>query len=141
MVFVIRVSIFAIIHLIKFDQSRLLGVPDSILPIASAMGYPKVVIKSSNCINRFELSFIFHDYNFITADKQLTIHHYFIACPTYQVARQTLFYSLQTLLGIDTANHVNLLNTILEGHNIHPRHFAELLSHASDFLSDTGRFR
>ena len=63
MVFVIQVSIFTIIHLIKFDQSRLLGVPDSILPIASAMGYPKVLIKSSIYINRFGLSFIFYDYN------------------------------------------------------------------------------
>ena len=62
-VFVIGVSIIIIIHLIEFDQSRLLGVPDSILPIASAMGYPKVVIKRSDCINRFGLSFIFHDYN------------------------------------------------------------------------------
>ena len=65
----------------------------------------------------------------------------FLNITTYQGARQTLFTKLQTIFGIDTTNHSNLLHTILEGHHVHPRHHAELLSLVSDFLSDTGRFR
>ena len=89
-----------------------------------------------------------HNYHFInspictTCDEgSETSFHYFITCPTYLIARQTLFHSLQTTLGIDTTNHHNLLQTILEGHHIHPRHFVDLLSLVSDYLTDTGRFR
>ena len=69
-----------------------------------------------------------------------TNSHFFFTCTTYQLARQSLLNKLQTILGINTANHPLLLNTILEGHMIHPRHFAELLSIVFDYLSGTGRF-
>ena len=89
-----------------------------------------------------------HHYNFIPSPictlcnkSSETALHYFTTCPTHQGARQTLFTTLQNSFGIDTTNHINLINTILEGHYVHPRHFAELFSAVSAFLSDTGRFR
>ena len=68
-----------------------------------------------------------YSYNFINSHKCPTcneanknVHHYFISCPTYQVARQIVFNQLQKLLGIDTTKHQNLLLAILEGRHIHP---------------------
>ena len=88
-----------------------------------------------------------YQYNFINSpictscnDANETAYHYFISCTTYQMARQTFFHNLFNLLGINTANNPNLLNTILEGHHIHPWHHAELLSIVTNYLSDTGRF-
>ena len=67
--------------------------------------------------------------------------HFFIKCPAYTIARQTLLNNLQNIFGIDTTNYTNVINTVLEGHQVHPRHFAELLLFVSDYLSDTNRFR
>ena len=89
-----------------------------------------------------------YNYNFINSptcpscnEENETTLHYFLTCPTYQGARHSLLNTLQTSLGIDTTNNHTLINTILEGHNIHPRHHADLLAIISDYLADTGRFR
>ena len=89
-----------------------------------------------------------HHYNFIPSpictscqEESETTSHFFLTCPTYQVARQQLFNHLNNILGINTANNNNILDTILEGHRIHPRHLAELLIAVTAYLSATGRFR
>ena len=88
-----------------------------------------------------------YQYNFINSplcttcnESSETTYHFFFLCTTYQIARQTFFNNLHNQLGINIANSPNLLNTILEGHHIHPRHYAKLLSIVTDYLSDTGRF-
>ena len=94
------------------------------------------------------LNFHHHNYNFMNSpnctlcnEGSETVSHYFITCPAHRHARLPLFNYLQTSLGIDINDPQILLSTILEGHHVHPRHFAELLSNVSDYLSDTDRFR
>ena len=89
-----------------------------------------------------------HNYNFINSPicnlcnrGSETTFHFLISCPAHQHARLTLFNHLQTTFGIDTNDYNKTILVILEGHHVSPRHYAELLSLVSDFLSDTDRFR
>ena len=88
-----------------------------------------------------------YKYNFINSptctlcnEESETVFHFFINCPTHQIARQTFFNHLQTNLGIDTDNPHNLLPVLLEGHYVNPRLHAEILSCIYIFLQDTGSF-
>ena len=88
-----------------------------------------------------------HNYNFIPTptcihcNEEETTDHFLLQCVQYAAARAHLLHQLETMLEIDTTDPVNLLNTILEGANMQPRHHQDLLSHISAFLRDTGRFR
>ena len=88
-----------------------------------------------------------HKYNFIPSptcpsckEESETTAHFFLTCPTYAIARQAFFNHINITLGINTANTPDLLNTILEGHRLHPRHFAEMISAVTAYISATGRF-
>ena len=91
--------------------------------------------------HRYQYNFINSPICTICNEGSENSYHFFISCPAHRNARQTLFQTLQNNFGIDITNYQILLSTILEGHNIHPRHHASLLSCLSDFLSDTDRFR
>ena len=89
-----------------------------------------------------------HNYNFINSPicnlcdgESETTFHFLITCPAHHHARQVLFNHLQTSFGIDTNDQNKTILVILEGHHISPRHYAELLSCVSVFLTDTDRFR
>ena len=87
-----------------------------------------------------------HTYNFITSptcthcNEEETTAHYLLHCSRYAGARAHFFHQLNTMFEIDTADPETLLNTILEGANIQPRHHHDLLLVISVFLRDTGRF-
>ena len=88
-----------------------------------------------------------HHYNFIQSSicptcqtHTETTTHYFFHCPTYRIARISLFFRLETELGLDTDNKMQLLETILFGKFINPHNYNHLSDIIYQYLNNIGRF-